>query len=218
MRKIARMAFPWILYIRNQALAVCDSDAEADRLAKEYPEWIRHSAAITPQDLPGRIRELQQGSAGAQIWKVSDPAGFREHLMTLFAHWRAAGGLITNPKGEVLMMFRRGVWDLPKGKLDPGETLETCALREVAEETGLRRVRILSRLKDTWHAYPLEETWILKQTSWYRMASDGTEHTVAQIEEDILDIQWVSPLHLEKYLKFTYTNIRSVFRDAGMAV
>lgn len=215
MHKIPLMAFPWIIYIRDQALAVCDSDSEADQLASKHPEWIRHEAPL-PQELPRRIRELQQGSAAAQIWKVSDLDSFREHLMALYTHWQAGGGLITNPQGEVLMMFRRGFWDLPKGKLDPGETPEACALREVAEETGLQRVRILSRLQDTWHAYPQKEDWILKQTHWYRMASDGTERTVAQIEEDILDIQWVSPRHLEKYLKFTYPNIRSVFRDAGM--
>lgn len=209
------MAFPWIIFIRDQALAVCDSDSEADQLAMEHPEWIRQEAPSV-QELPRRIRELQQGSSGPQLWKVTDMKSFRQQLMAHYNHWQAAGGLITNPKAEVLMMFRRGVWDLPKGKLDPGETLEACALREVAEETGLKRVRILSRLQDTWHAYPLEDAWILKQTIWYRMASDGTELTVAQIEEDILDIQWVSPRHLEKYLKFTYPNIRSVFRNAGM--
>ena len=51
---------------------------------------------------------------------------------------QAGGGLVENEKGEILFMFRRGKWDLPKGKLDPGESLENCALREVKEETGIR--------------------------------------------------------------------------------
>jgi 8-oxo-dGTP pyrophosphatase MutT (NUDIX family) len=55
----------------------------------------------------------------------------------------AAGGVITRVDGEADRTFgvvhrpRHGDWSLPKGKLEPGESLEQCALREVAEETGL---------------------------------------------------------------------------------
>ena len=49
----------------------------------------------------------------------------------------AGGGMVFNPIGELLMMLRRGQWDMPKGKLDEGETIEACALREVEEETGI---------------------------------------------------------------------------------
>ncbi|MFZ0217815.1 MAG: NUDIX hydrolase [Candidatus Dormiibacterota bacterium] len=56
---------------------------------------------------------------------------------------QAAGGIVrrTGPVGlwEILLVHRPGYddWSLPKGKLDPGETLEEAALREVEEETGL---------------------------------------------------------------------------------
>jgi ADP-ribose pyrophosphatase YjhB (NUDIX family) len=48
----------------------------------------------------------------------------------------AAGGLVENEHGEILLIYRKKHWDLPKGKLDAGETLEECAVREVEEETG----------------------------------------------------------------------------------
>jgi 8-oxo-dGTP pyrophosphatase MutT (NUDIX family) len=57
---------------------------------------------------------------------------------------RAAGGIVTRPAAprrfEVACIYResRGDWTFPKGKLDPGETFEQAALREVEEETGLR--------------------------------------------------------------------------------
>jgi 8-oxo-dGTP pyrophosphatase MutT (NUDIX family) len=50
---------------------------------------------------------------------------------------KAGGGIVVNEQNEVLLIYRRGKWDLPKGKLDDGETIEECALREVKEETGL---------------------------------------------------------------------------------
>ncbi len=65
----------------------------------------------------------------------------------------AAGGLVLNEKGEVLFMFRKGKWDLPKGKLDPGETMDACALREVMEETGLVQVELKNFLLD--HGAPV---------------------------------------------------------------
>ena len=54
----------------------------------------------------------------------------------------AAGGLVTNPHHEILWIFRRGFWDLPKGKLEEGETIQTCALREVQEETGIHKLQL----------------------------------------------------------------------------
>jgi 8-oxo-dGTP pyrophosphatase MutT (NUDIX family) len=65
----------------------------------------------------------------------------------------AAGGLVTNPKGEILWIFRRGFWDLPKGKLDEGETIQTCAVREVAEETGISNIQLHEMLCFTNHLY-----------------------------------------------------------------
>ena len=130
----------------------------------------------------------------------------------------AGGGLVLNDEGKLLMIFRRGKWDLPKGKQDEGENLETCALREVAEETGLHNVTLEHKITETLHFYTYKEKKILKHTYWYKMKFTGTELTIPQIEEDIVDIQWVKPEHLGKYLKFSYQNIADVFEKEGYAV
>ena len=102
----------------------------------------------------------------------------------------AAGGLVFNEKKEILVMFRRGLWDLPKGKIDEGETPEIAAIREVIEETGLVNVVIELFFKKTYHTYTLKEKRILKRTYWYLMQTTDTKLT-PQTEEDIEIVQFV---------------------------
>lgn len=84
----------------------------------------------------------------------------------------AAGGYVgcALPEGvALLLIFRRGVWDLPKGMQDPGESIETCARREVREEVGIGALDVLRNLGTTQHAYPNGETYAVKTTHWYLM-------------------------------------------------
>lgn len=124
----------------------------------------------------------------------------------------AAGGLVTNPKNEILFIFRRGKWDLPKGKLDEGENIEKCAIREVEEETGISNIRLGTLLKKTYHEY--FDTWtkeeVLKETWWYSMKIENEQVLIPQIEEDIEKIEWVNPENLNQYLKNTFTTIVEV--------
>lgn len=118
----------------------------------------------------------------------------------------AAGGLVFNEKKEVLVMFRRGSWDLPKGKIDDGETPEVAAIREVIEETGLVNVSIERLLKKTYHTYTLKEKRILKRTYWYLMHTTDTKLT-PQTEEDIEIVQFVEKHHFLVTHKQVYGNV-----------
>lgn len=104
----------------------------------------------------------------------------------------AAGGIVTDPNGRLLVFFRRGHWDLPKGKIDPGETPEQAALREVREETGLAALTLGPFAGHTWHTYREKGERILKCTWWYHMQTTETD-TTPQTEEDIEEIRWVEP-------------------------
>lgn len=121
----------------------------------------------------------------------------------------AAGGLVKNEQGELLMIFRRGKWDLPKGKLDEGESIAECAIREVKEETGLQTLQLEELAGITHHQY--FDTWIgeevIKETHWFHMLAPGTQTLIPQTEEDIQHIQWTNPLQRQEYLKESYPNI-----------
>lgn len=119
----------------------------------------------------------------------------------------AAGGLVFNEKNEILMIFRKGYWDLPKGKLDEGETLEACAVREVQEETGLNNIKLCEFLTTTYHTYLLNEQSILKPSHWYKMEHWGNETLIPQIEEDITEIKWVSNVEAHELKDKMYPTI-----------
>ena len=126
----------------------------------------------------------------------------------------AAGGLITNEKGKLLMIFRRGKWDLPKGKLDEGETIEECAIREVKEETGLQQVTLIKSLGITYHEYFDKYTQrdVIKESHWFEMKADGGQKLIPQTEEDIEQIVWAGKKKIEKCLANSYKNIVEIVR------
>ena len=124
-----------------------------------------------------------------------------------------AGGLVQNKEGAFLLIFRRGFWDLPKGKLDAGELIPECAIREVQEETGIQTLDLGPLICTTKHTY--FDTWlnqdVEKHTHWYAMLSLANETLVPQTEEDIEKIEWVPVNELPQYLLQTYPTIRTVF-------
>src|SRR3954447_7139070 len=93
----------------------------------------------------------------------------------------AAGGIVENEAGDILWQFRRGKWDLPKGKLDEGETIEECAVREVEEETGLHDIELGELVGITHHFYRENEEDIEKETHWFAMKVSGQQELVPQI-------------------------------------
>jgi len=105
----------------------------------------------------------------------------------------AAGGYVVRPGGkepDVLLIYRRGAWDLPKGKLDKGETIAQCALREVQEEVGISKLRVLRPAGSTFHTYAEKGKFKLKTTYWYLMETPETAF-MPQAEEDIEAVAWV---------------------------
>ena len=122
----------------------------------------------------------------------------------------AAGGVVYNNKNQVLMIFRDGKWDLPKGKLELNENIKDCAIREVEEECGVSGLSIINSLQDTYHTYELNEKKILKRTYWFTMNTDYKGSLVPQAEEGISEVVWVDKDHVTEKLNNSFGNIKEL--------
>ena len=131
-----------------------------------------------------------------------------------FLEVNAAGGLVSNKRGDFLLIRRNGMWDLPKGHQDPGEDISTTALREVREETGIDQLESRGLICITDHCYRRNDIWHLKHTWWYDMLYTEPNELTPQREEDISKAAWVAKSSLPPYLLNTYPSILEVFKEA----
>jgi 8-oxo-dGTP pyrophosphatase MutT (NUDIX family) len=129
----------------------------------------------------------------------------------LFKSMPAAGGVVFNQNDEILMIFRRGFWDLPKGKIDKGEAIEAAAVREVKEETGLKNVDLGEFLTTTYHVFTQKGTRILKPTFWYKMKTSDKK-LIPQKEEDIEQAIWISKTEFFAKPRIVYKNIVEILK------
>lgn len=136
--------------------------------------------------------------------------GFWQQFADRFVPVLAAGGAVTDDRGRLLVIHRLGVWDLPKGKVDAGESIEEAAVREVREECGLSEVELQGFLCDTWHTYFRKGLHHLKRTRWYRMHAPGEQSLVPQTEEDIAEVCWADADRLKEVRANTYGSLLPV--------
>ena len=125
----------------------------------------------------------------------------------------AAGGLVKNKEDQWLLIFRLGKWDLPKGKLENGETPEAAALREVEEECGIKKLSIIKSLTPTYHTYKHNEKIVLKKTFWYEMICLDPSNLHAQAEEGITEVRWMDLPAVQTALQNTYFSIVDVVKE-----
>ena len=123
----------------------------------------------------------------------------------------AAGGLVYNDKCEILFIQRNGKWDLPKGHLDEGEGYETCAIREVEEETGVKGLMIKKFIGKTYHVFKRNGKLKLKATYWFEMYSSYNGKLTPQKEEGITKVKWKNFEKSQKALNNSYENIKLLF-------
>ena len=131
-----------------------------------------------------------------------------EKIKGLYKVIKAAGGVVVK-EGKWLFMFRRKVWDLPKGKLDKGENSKQAAIREIEEETGVK-VAIHDKICTTWHTYTLNNSRILKRTKWYLCDCIDDSKMAPQAEEQIEKLDWYDQAGAKSILINSFSSIRYV--------
>jgi 8-oxo-(d)GTP phosphatase len=171
-----------------------------------YDDTPAHLDALLDKMQNKKLRKLVEVCYITQNYKL-----VKDHLKEQFKIVRAAGGLVL--KGEkVLMIYRLGKWDLPKGKLEKEETSLEGAIREVEEECNIK-VQAIEKLCHTRHTYVMEGRNTLKKTTWYLMECLDDSQMKPQVEEDILDLRWMDSQEYNIALQSSYATIQHVFKQ-----
>mgnify|MGYP001341534932 FL=1 len=171
-----------------------------------------------PQDSNGNLFSLDGDSIVEAIKLLSKKKLKKAYLyhpddkkiLKLFMHKIpvvvAGGGFVVNKKGKILFIHRNGKWDLPKGKVDKGESIENAAIREVEEETGVKNLKIERFLHTTFHIFKRNGEYRLKQTHWFIMSTDYKGKLVPEKSEGIKKVKWKGARKTKKALKNSYVS------------
>jgi 8-oxo-dGTP pyrophosphatase MutT (NUDIX family) len=176
---------------------------------------VRFKNLNSPDEVKDWFLDFTRSEHDSAVLSHPTPAKFwKEMFLPAFKQIPAAGGIVIHDE-KLLFIFRNGKWDLPKGKIDTGESPEEAALREVAEECGIEGHQIIKVLPSTFHIYqsPYHDSfgkWILKETHWFEMSYTGFENGTPQTNENITEIRWFAKSELDEVFLNTYENLKSV--------
>jgi len=202
------------IYLKKRSFIL--TSASLDRLSERFPNapvyhYDGNSEYIQAFIKTAKKIRLSDGIKPKEIiLRHEDADRLRDDFLNAHRIVEAAGGVVFNPKNEILFIYRRGHWDLPKGKIDPGETKEEAAVREVLEETGLQSVQRHELIHTSYHTYKNgHNIRCLKPTYWYKMTTQHTDLRL-QHEEDIEAAEWLTAQDFLAQNRITYGAIRDV--------
>ena len=186
-------------------------------------------ADFTPGDLPSiqsidhqyfdfeKLFKQSKGNKSPVTYFVliKNPKDFFSLIKKRIKIIKASGGLVKNGNGDYLFIHRLGKWDLPKGKVDDGESMKSAALREVEEECGIKVDYLGQKIMTTYHAYVMRGELVIKKTNWYEMGVNKVPKLKPQLEEDITEAIWLEKDKLNKIRSNTYPLIEDILDTIG---
>lgn len=203
------------VFLNDRMIEICASaNDKKNNLAVKFDETVTSDA----------LKNWFVGFSGEYSKKITlvhpQPDQFFKLLRSVFLEVPAAGGVV-NCNDRILFILRNGKWDLPKGKIEKGETPPEAALREVSEECGISGQQIKTQLPSTFHIYPspyakTKGQWIFKETYWFEMDYNGSDRIIPQTEEGITEVKWIEKSELQEVLVNTYENLKQIiflYRD-----
>ena len=198
------------IYFEKRCIIICPPD----ELALADPNAVMFNIG-TASDIHRLVEMVELSDSLHRVYiPTSDVETTYRTICAEFLEVNAGGGLVSNRRGDYLLISRNGLWDLPKGHQDPGEEISVTALREVQEETGIDQLLLGELICITDHCYKRNGIWHLKHTWWYDMLYTDPTDLTPQREEDIAKAAWVAKSSLPPFLHNTYPSIVEVFREA----
>ncbi|MCC8089677.1 MAG: NUDIX domain-containing protein [Rikenellaceae bacterium] len=197
------------IYLNDNVLVIDDDAAKYDKNI-----IIDENFTVSQVGRTKLLQKLQNTKRTVLLCSGTDE--IKEKILSLFRIVPAAGGVVRNNNGDILMIRRLGRWDLPKGKKENNEDSRSCAVREVEEECGINGVIAGEFITETCHLYELNGEWIAKPAAWYSMNYHGSEQLIPQLEENITEVKWIPQHEIKQYKEDTYPTIADVLNCAGL--
>lgn len=182
-----------------------------------------NSLTFAPEDYTPKAGETLLTESEVTSANLDNLFDFCNSIVVLSADWNAAfrrfasrfvaveaaGGIVENELGEMLLIYRRERWDLPKGHIDAGEDALSAAIREIAEETGVVGLNFVAQIGNTLHAYNVYGKWELKLTHWFAFSCHSSS-TTPQTDEDIVLAVWADKEKTVECMTNSYPTIREI--------
>jgi 8-oxo-dGTP pyrophosphatase MutT (NUDIX family) len=216
-----------IIFIKDRPIRILDEIAAKTQLLNLAPDkvidarlemlkvaslkgnvLIMNTSSITTEKLFHFLNNFDLPDLQSVYLVVKDKELVEKRIKKMYSVIKAAGGIVTKDE-KMLLIHRRGVWDLPKGKLDNGEKSKKAAVREVEEETGVR-ADLVEKVCTTWHTYTQGGELVLKRTKWYWMRSLDDSRMLPQLEEQIDRLEWMTEAEVRSALVNSFSSIRYV--------
>ncbi|MFA5713205.1 MAG: NUDIX domain-containing protein [Bacteroidales bacterium] len=196
------------IYFDERVINLCSSFEEIPHDPNLVLYICRNS-----EELANLAHLFYQSSTIDTLWAVVPDI---ENPLELFSsklnRMEAGGGLVLNGNHQLLMIYKRGFWDLPKGKRDKGEEIEQTALREIFEECGLpiEHMKIERAVGVSYHTFMRDGELNFKETKWFIISYNGNNGLIKpQALENIEKVEWVDPHNVSEYFGMSYRSLQS---------
>jgi len=197
------------IYFDEKTVYLCDE------MDDHLTEIMHHPDAVFVDELSrpainSLLHEIKKEDFHAGIIWNGDIEKLKKAFFKHFIVIEAAGGIVLNEKKEILFIFRRGKWDLPKGKMEKKESAEACAQREIEEETGVKGLTLKKKIGETYHTYDEFGKHILKISHWFYYTCNSKQMLQPQLAEDITKTEWIKTKDIKLPMSDTYQNIKDI--------
>lgn len=189
------------IYINDTALILSDF----------IPDFASSCQSVGAQyfDFKEFYKQVRKSRPETYLMVTKDPKKMFRKIRKAFTVIKAAGGIVKNEENQYLFIFRKGKWDLPKGKLDEGEKNRVAAEREVTEECGILISKVGKKLCKTWHVYEEKGQIVFKRTAWFNMEAKK-QRLIPQLEEEITEARWVNAGDFQFIKENTFPLIKDI--------